>query len=82
MNKEPSKLKLSYNETSGKITIETHDEGFFNQEIDITSDVVELVIEKLFNDMGCPPNGGVLELKRSKEKRGDMVKVIGTIKQF
>lgn len=75
-----TQLKLSYNESTGKITLETHDEGFFNQEIDITNDVVELVIEKLFNDMGCPPNGGVLELKRSKEKRGDLVKVIGTIK--
>ena len=75
-----SEIKLTYNESTGKITLETHDEGFFNQEIDITNDVVELVIEKLFNDMGCPPNGGVLELKRSKEKRGDMVKVIGTIK--
>lgn len=72
--------ELSYNETSGKIAIETYDRGFFNQEIDITSDVVELVIEKLFNDMGCPANGGVLELKRSKEKRGDVVKVIGSVK--
>lgn len=80
MNKEPSKLKLSYNETSGKIAIETYDRGFFNQEIDITNEVVELVIEKLFNDMDCPPNGGILELKRSSEKRGDVVKVIGTIK--
>jgi hypothetical protein len=75
-----TQLKLSYNETSGKIAIETYDGGFFNQEIDITNEVVELVIEKLFNDMGCPPNSGVLELKRSREKRGDVVKVIGTIK--
>ncbi len=54
MNKEPSKLKLSYNEISGKTCLESYDEGFFNQEIDITNEVVELVIEKLFNDMGCP----------------------------
>jgi hypothetical protein len=80
MNKEQSKLKLTYNETNGKICLETYDQGFFNQEIDITDEVMELVIEKLFNDMGCPANGGVIELKRVKEKRGDVVKVIGTIK--
>lgn len=78
--KTETQIKLSYNETSGKICLESYDEGFFNQEIDITDEVVELVIEKLFNDMGCPPNGGVLELKRSRDKRGDVVKVIGTIK--
>lgn len=79
-HKEPTEIKLSYSETSGKICLESYDEGFLNQEIDITNEVVELVIEKLFNDMGCPPNGGVLELKRSREKRGDVVKVVGTIK--
>ena len=31
---EPSELKLTYNQTSGKICLETYDEGFFNQEID------------------------------------------------
>jgi hypothetical protein len=75
-----TQLKLSYNETGSKICLETYDQGFFNQEIDITDEVVDLVIEKLFNDMGCPANGGVLELKRVKEKRGNVVKVIGTIK--
>jgi len=40
----------------------------------------ELVIEKLFNDMECPPNGGVLELTRKKDKRDNIIKVIGEIK--
>ena len=79
--KEKNQLKLTYNQTSGKICLETYDEGFFNQEIDITSEVVELVIEKLFNDMGCPENGGVLELIRKKDKRDGVVKVIGEIKR-
>ena len=57
-NIKPSKLKLTYNQTSGKISLETYDEGFFNQSIDITDEVVELVVEKLFNDMNCPVNGG------------------------
>ena len=78
--KDPSELKLTYNQTSGKICLETYDEGFFNQSIDITSEVMELVVEKLFNDMKCPPDGGVLELTRKKEVRGDLVKVIGEIK--
>jgi len=77
--KDPNKLTLTYNQTSGKICLETYDEGFFNQEIDITSEVVELVVEKLFNDMGCPENGGVLELTRKKDKRDGIVKVIGEI---
>jgi len=80
MEKDPSELKLTYNQTSGKICLETYDEGFFNQEIDITSEVVELVVEKLFNDMGCPENGGVLELTRKKDRRDNIVKVIGEIK--
>jgi len=79
-NTEQSKLKLTYNQTNGKICLETYDEGFFNQSIDITSEVVELVIEKLFDDMECPPNGGVLELTRKKDKRDNIIKVIGEIK--
>ncbi len=80
MASNEDQLKLTYNQTSGKICLETYDEGFFNQEIDITSEVVELVVEKLFNDMGCPENGGVLELIRKKDKRDNIVKVIGEIK--
>jgi len=78
--KDKNELKLAYNQTSGKICLETYDEGFFNQSIDITSEVVELVIEKLFDDMECPPNGGVLELTRKKDKRDNIIKVIGEIK--
>ena len=77
---EKNQLKLTYNQTSGKICLETYDEGFFNQSIDITSEVVELVVEKLFNDMGCPENGGVLELTRKKDKRDNIIKVIGEIR--
>ena len=80
MKKDHSELKLTYNQTSGKICLETYDEGFFNQEIDITSEVLELVVEKLFNDMGCPENGGILELTRKQDKRDGVVKVIGEIK--
>ena len=54
--------------------------AFFNQSIDITSEIVELVVEKLFDDMDCLPNGGVLELTRKKDKRDNIIKVIGEIK--
>jgi len=79
--KEKNQFKLTYNQTSGKICLETYDEGFFNQSIDITDEVVELVVEKLFNDMDCPVNGGTIELTRKREKRGDLVRVIGEIKK-
>jgi len=77
---DKNQLKLTYNQISGKICLETYDEGFFNQSIDITSEVVELVVEKLFNDMGCPENGGVLELSRKRDKRDNITKVIGEIR--
>ena len=80
MKKDPSQLKLTYNQTDSKICLETYDEGFFNQSIDITDEVVELVIEKLFNDMNCPVNGGVLELTRKRDKRDTIVKILGEIK--
>ncbi len=79
MNKDPSTITIEYDKHRG-IYLKFYDEGFFNQEIDITSEVVELVIEKLFNDMGCPANGGVLELTRKRDKRDSVVKVIGEIK--
>jgi hypothetical protein len=79
--KEQNQLTLTYNQTSGKIRLETYNEGFFNQSIDITSDVVELVVEKLFNDMGCPANGGVLKLTRKQDIRGKITKIIGEIER-
>jgi len=78
--KKNNQLTLTYNQINGKICLETYDEGFFNQSIDITSEVVELVVEKLFNDAGCPVNGGVLELTRKQDKRDNVIKVIGEIR--
>lgn len=79
MPKDTSELKLTYSSISGKICFETYDEGFFNQEVDITEHVVDLVVEKLFDDMDCPPNGGVLELTRKFDKRTKIEKIIGQI---
>ena len=77
--REPSELKISYDHKTKIISLQAYDEGFFKQEIDITSHVVDLVIEKLFNDMNCPPNGGVLELTRKFDKRTKIEKIIGQI---
>ena len=33
--KEKNQLKLTYNQIDSKICLETYDEGFFNQSIDI-----------------------------------------------
>ena len=80
MEQEPSELKLIYNNTTGKITMEAYNEGFFNYELDITKEIMELAVEKLFDDMNCPENGGVVEITRKKEKRNGVIKVIGEIK--
>ena len=81
MKSDQSELRLTYNQIENKICLETYDEGFFNQSIDITSEVVELVIEKLFNDMNCPINGGTIELTRKQGKRDSIVKILGEIKK-
>jgi len=65
-DKEKSELKLSYSETTGKITLQTYDDGFFNCEVDMTSAIMELAVEKLFNDVKCEPNGGKVILTRKK----------------
>lgn len=81
MNTNNSEIKLVYNEITGKITMQTFDEGFFNCEIDMTNEVLELAVEKLFNDMDCKPNGGQITLTRKQDIRGDLVRVIGEIKK-
>ena len=80
-DKEQSELRLKYNSDTSIISLDTYDEGFFNQSIDITDEVVELVIEKLFNDMHCPVNGGSIELTRKKDKRDNIIKILGEIKR-
>jgi len=51
MNKEPNKLALIYNQTDSKISLETYDEGFFNQSIDMFSirQLTKNLIQRLMN---------------------------------
>ena len=79
MNKEPSQLKINYNHDTGVISLQAFDEGFFNWEKDITQEIMECAVEKLFDDMGCPANGGVLELTRINDKRNGVNKILAEI---
>lgn len=76
---EASELKFTYNCDTGQIKMETYDDGFLRNEIDITEAVTDLVVEKLFNDTNCPLGGGVLQLERTRTKKGNIEKIIGTI---
>ena len=79
MIKEPNELKLVYNEADSSIIMETYDEGFLRNDLDITDAVTDLVIEKLFNDTNCPLGGGILQLERTRTIKGNVEKIIGTI---
>ncbi len=78
-SKEPSELKIVYNEISKKIFLQAYDEGFFNWEVDVTQSIMEVAVEKLFDDMDCPINGGVIQLERVNDKRNGVNKILAEI---
>lgn len=79
MNKEPSQLKINYNHETGVISLEAYDEGFFNWKKDITQEIMEIAVEKLFDDSNCPPNGGVIQLERVNDKRNGVNKILAEV---
>lgn len=79
MDKEPSQLKINYNYETKKITLEAYDEGFFSWERDITQEIMEVAVEKLFDDMDCPDNGGVIQLERVNDKRYGVNKILAEV---
>lgn len=79
MNKEPSKLKIVYNHQTRTISLEAYDEGFLNWEQDITQEIMEVAVEKLFDDMDCPTNGGVIQLERVNDKRNGVNKILAEV---
>ena len=79
MIKEPSELKINYNYKTGVISLQAYDEGFFNWEKDITQEIMEVAVEKLFDDMDCPTNGGVLQLERVNDKRNGVNKILAEV---
>jgi len=48
MNKEPSQLELVYDHETGQIKLEAYCEGFFIWENDVTEQVMQIAVEKLF----------------------------------
>lgn len=79
MNKEPSEIKINYNHETGVISLQAYDEGFFNWEKDITQEIMECAVEKLFDDMDCPTNGGVIQLERVNNKRNGVNKILAEV---
>jgi hypothetical protein len=79
MNKEPSQLKINYNHKTGVISLQAYNEGFFNWEKDITAEIMECAVEKLFDDMDCPINGGTIQLKRVNDKRNGVNKILAEV---
>lgn len=76
---EPSELKISYDHATGLISLQAFDEGFLRWEKDITQEILEVAIEKLFDDMDCPTNGGVLQLERVNDKRNGVNKILAEV---
>jgi len=37
---------------------------------------MEIAVEKLFDDMDCPANGGVIQLERVNDKRNGVNKIL------
>jgi hypothetical protein len=79
MNKEPSQLKINYNYETRVISLQAYDEGFFSWERDITQEIMECAVEKLFDDMDCPTNGGVIQLERVNDKRNGVNKILAEV---
>lgn len=79
IEKEPSELKIVYNHETGIISLQAYDEGFFRWEKDITQEIMECAVEKLFDDMDCPTNGGVIQLERVNDKRNGVNKILAEV---
>jgi hypothetical protein len=56
---------LEYSKETGKITLNTYDDGFFLSETDITDAVLTLALEKLYDDYGLE-QGDELHITKKK----------------
>ena len=56
---------LEYNKETGKISLNTYDDGFFLSETDITDAVLTLALEKLYDDYGLE-QGDELHITKKK----------------
>lgn len=60
---------LEYNKETGQITLNEYDEGFLESSTDITTAVMTLALEKLYDDYGLDEGDEVvITKKKSLEK--------------
>ena len=64
---------IEYNKETGKITLNTYDDGFFLSETDITEAVLTLALEKLYDDYGLE-QGDELHITK-KKSLGNVAKI-------
>ena len=64
---------IEYNKQIAKITLNTHDDGFFLSETDITDAVLTLALEKLYDDYGLE-QGDELHITK-KKSLGNVTKI-------
>jgi len=64
---------LEYNKQTGKITLNTYNDGFFLAETDITDAVLTLALEKLYDDYGLE-QGDELHITK-KKSLGNVTKI-------
>jgi hypothetical protein len=79
ITQDPSELKFIYNSDTGRITMETYNEGFFNQSLDITEDIMDLAVEKIFDDLSCDNKGQRVLLERLWDKKNKIEKIVGQL---
>lgn len=55
---------LEYNKETGRITLNLYDEGFLDDEIDVTNAVLTLAMEKIYDDNDLEDGDEVLITKK------------------
>ena len=60
----PKTQTLEYNKQTGKITLNEYDDGFLDNEVDVTSAVLTLAMEKIYDDNGLDEGDEVLITKK------------------
>lgn len=60
----PKTQTLEYNKQTSKITLNEYDEGFLDNEVDVTTEVLTLALEKLYDDYGLEEGDELLITKK------------------
>lgn len=60
---------LEYNKQTGRITLSEYDDGFLDNEVDVTTAVLTLAMEKIYDDNGLDEGDEVLITKKKNLDR-------------